>query len=140
MSRDLLTPERIASLVDNVDGDAYERKVLQQSFAGERLKQIPASRKKRDVILNWLAGRFEPGRRYPEKDVNAIIKQYHEDSATLRRELIDGGWMERENNVYWLVEGDQHPFDAVEAMRLVGEAGVRWRIAHRVDRRTAANQ
>jgi DNA-binding transcriptional ArsR family regulator len=140
MSRDLLTPERIASLADDVEGDAYERKVLQQSFEGERLKQIPASRKKRDVILSWLAGRFEPGRRYPEKEVNAIIKQHHEDSATLRRELIDGGWMERENNVYWLVEGDQHPFDEVESVRLVGEPGVRWRIAHRIDRRTAANQ
>lgn len=140
MSRDLLTPERIASLADNVEGDAYERKVLQQSFEGERLKQIPASRKKRDVVLNWLAGRFEPGRRYPEKEVNAIIKRHHEDSATLRRELIDGGWMERENNLYWLVEGEQRPFDEVEAVRLVGEPGVRWRIAHRVDRRTAANQ
>jgi DNA-binding transcriptional ArsR family regulator len=140
MSRDLLTPERIASLADNVEGDAYERKVLQQSFEGERLKQIPASRKKRDVILSWLAGRFEPGHRYPEKQVNTILKRHHEDSATLRRELIDGGWMERENNVYWLVEGDQHPFDDVEAVRLVGEPGVRWRIAHHVDRRTAANQ
>jgi DNA-binding transcriptional ArsR family regulator len=140
MSRDLLTPERIASLADNVEGDAYERKVLQQSFEGERLKQIPASRKKRDVILNWLAGRFEPGRRYPEKEVNAILQRHHEDASTLRRELIDGGWMERENNVYWLVEGDQRPFDSVEAVRLIGEPGARWRIAHRVDRRTAPNR
>ncbi|HEY8291049.1 MAG TPA: metalloregulator ArsR/SmtB family transcription factor [Thermomicrobiales bacterium] len=139
MSREILTPERIASLVDDVEGDAWERTVLRRSFEGERLKQIPVSRKKRDVILNWLAGRFEMGRRYPEKEVNAIIKRHHEDSATLRRELIDGGWMEREGGVYWLVDGDQPPHGG-ELVRLVGEAGVRWRIAHRVNRHAAGDR
>jgi len=123
-----------------MEGDAYERRVLRQAFEGERLKQIPVSRKKRDVILNWLAGRFEIGRRYPEKELNAIIKRYHEDSATLRRELINGGWMEREQGIYWLVDGARQPHGETEAVRLVGEEGVRWRIAHRVDRRTAADQ
>lgn len=140
MSRDLLTPERIASLADDEEGAAWDRKVLRQSFEGERLKQIPMSRKKRDVILNWLAGRFEMGRRYTEKEVNAIIMRYHEDSATLRRELINGGWMEREHGIYWLVDGDRQPHGGTELIRLVGEEGVRWRIAHRVNRRTAADQ
>jgi len=139
MSQEILTPERIASLADDAEGDAWDRKVLRQSFEGERLKQIPMSRKKRDVILNWLAGRFEMGRRYPEKEVNEIIKRHHEDSATLRRELINGGWMEREHGVYWLVDGDRQPLGGEELVRLVGEAGVRWRIAHRVNRRTAAD-
>ncbi len=139
MSREILTPERIASLADDIEGAAWDRKVLRQSFEGERLKQIPASRKKRDVILTWLAGRFEPGTRYPEKDINAIIKRHHEDSATLRRELIDGGWMERENGIYWLVDGDGPPGEE-ELVRLVGEEGIRWRIAHRINRRTAPNQ
>lgn len=140
MSKDILTPERIASFADDVEGDAYERRVLRQAFEGARLKQIPVSRKKRDVILNWLAGRFTPGTRYAEKDVNAIIGQHHEDYATLRRELIDGGWMERAHGVYWLVEGDRQPVGTEEIVRLVGEDGVRWRIAHRVGRRTAADQ
>src|SRR5258708_40159579 len=78
MSKDLLTPERIASLVDDVEGDAWDRKVLRQSFEGERLKQIPMSRKKRDVILNWLAGRFAMGRRYSEAEGNEIIMRHHE--------------------------------------------------------------
>ncbi|MCA1667319.1 MAG: metalloregulator ArsR/SmtB family transcription factor [Thermomicrobia bacterium] len=125
MSREILTPERIASLVDDAEGDVWERKVLRQSFVGDRLKQIPVSRKKRDVILTWLAGRFTPGRRYPEKEVNAIIMQHHDDYATLRRELIDGGWMEREGGVYWLVDGDRKPHGGEELVRLVGEDGVR---------------
>ncbi len=140
MSKDLLTPERIASLADDVEGDAWDRKVLRQSFEGERLKQIPMSRKKRDVILNWLAGRFEPGRRYAEKEVNEIISRHHDDYATLRRELINGGWMEREQGIYWLVDGERQPVGSEEIVRLVGEDGVRWRIAHRVGRRTTAEQ
>ncbi len=140
MSRDILTPERIASLADDEEGDAWERKVLRQSFEGERLKQIPVSRKKRDVILNWLAGHFELGKRYPEAEVNAILKRHQEDSATLRRELMNGGWMERAGGVYWLVDGDGPPHRGEELVRLVGEAGVRWRIAHRVNRRTATDQ
>lgn len=137
MSKDILAPERIASLVDDVQGDAWERKVLRQSFEGDRLKQIPMSRKKRDVILNFLAGRFDVGRRYSETEVNEIITRHHEDYATLRRELIDGGWMERENGVYWLVDGERQPRGNQEIVRIVGEDGARWRIAHRVRRTTA---
>ena len=140
MSKDILTRERIASLVDDVDGDAWERKVLRQSFEGDSLKRIPMSRKKRDVILTFLAGRFELGRRYTEKEVNEIIKRHHEDYATLRRELINGGWMERENSVYWLVDGERQPLGNEELVRLVGEDGVRWRIVNRVIRRAAADQ
>ena len=67
-------------------------------------EEIPASRKKRDVILDWLADRFEHGVRYPEPELNTIIKRHHPDSATLRRELIGGRWMAREAGVYWRLE------------------------------------
>lgn len=100
-SKELLTRERLAALVDDVPGDAWRRKILRDFFDGERLKEIPASRKKRDVILDWLAERFAPEERYPEAAVNEIIKRHHPDSATLRRELIGGGWMAREGGVYW---------------------------------------
>lgn len=94
-------PEKIA-VVDHAEAATeWDRKILRDYFDGERLKQIPVNRKKREVILNWLANRFDAGARYPEKAVNEIIKRHHEDSATLRRELVDGGWMARENGVYW---------------------------------------
>jgi len=66
-----------------------------------RLKSIPASRRKRWVILKWLANRFEPGRRYPEAEVNEVLQRRHWDSATLRRELIGHRMMAREAGVYW---------------------------------------
>lgn len=48
-----------------------------------RLTKIPATRKKREVILRWLAAQFEEGVRYPEAQANEIIKRYHPDAATL---------------------------------------------------------
>ena len=86
-------PEKITVADDVANATEWDRKILRDYFDGERLKQIPMNRKKRDVILTWLVGQFEDGVRYPEKAVNEIIKRHHEDSATLRRELIDGGWM-----------------------------------------------
>src|SRR5438067_326749 len=64
LSRDVLTPEKMVSLADDVEGAAWERKVLRDFFEGERLKEIPASRKKRRIILRWLTNRFQPGVRY----------------------------------------------------------------------------
>jgi predicted transcriptional regulator len=103
INREILTPEKIVTLVDNVEGQAWERKVLQNFLEGERLKEIPASLKKRIVVLKWLATRFEPGVRYPEAAVNEIIQRHHPDYATLRREMVENRLMQRENGIYWRV-------------------------------------
>ncbi|MBD1877526.1 metalloregulator ArsR/SmtB family transcription factor [Coleofasciculus sp. FACHB-T130] len=103
-SKEIFTPDNMASLVQDVEGEAWESKVLKNFFEGNRLKEIPASRKKRQVILKWLANQFEIGINYPELQVNEIIKRHHPDSATLRRELIASKLMQRENGVYWRLE------------------------------------
>jgi hypothetical protein len=83
------------------DEEARERaKVLRDFFDGTRLKQIPAQRKKRVIILQHLLTSFEPNRDYPEKEVNAILREAHEDVATLRRELVDYNYLTREGGVY----------------------------------------
>jgi hypothetical protein len=94
------TRERLASLADDLEGEAWERKVLRDFFEGERLKEIPASRKKRLVVLRWLVARFEPERPYPEVEVNAVLKRHHPDAATLRREFIGYGLMTRDDGIY----------------------------------------
>jgi DNA-binding transcriptional ArsR family regulator len=83
--------------------DAWETKVLASYLdaAGE-LAAIPASRRKRLIVLKWLARQFQSGRRYREAEVNEIIQRRHWDSATLRRELVGYGMMAREAGVYWL--------------------------------------
>ncbi|AVH71938.1 DUF2087 domain-containing protein [Nostoc sp. 'Lobaria pulmonaria (5183) cyanobiont'] len=109
ISKEIFTPEKIASLIEDVDTEAWESKVLKNYFDGDvsdkdsvqRLKEIPASRKKRLVILKWLANQFDVGVNYPEHLVNDILKRYHIDCATLRRELIACQLMQRENGVYW---------------------------------------
>ncbi len=78
----------------------FRAKVLRDFFAGERLKQIPAQRKKRVIVLQHLLQRFEPGTIYSERDVNDALRLAHEDVATLRRELVDYGYMYRERGLY----------------------------------------
>ncbi|MFN6564875.1 MAG: metalloregulator ArsR/SmtB family transcription factor [Nostoc sp. ChiSLP01] len=112
ISKQIFTPEQIASLIDDVDTEAWENKVLKNYFDGDvfddnsvqRLKEIPASRKKRLVILKWLANKFEIGVQYPERAVNETLKRYHPDYATLKRELIGYQLMQRQNGVYWRLE------------------------------------
>jgi hypothetical protein len=103
LSRELFTPETVASIADNVEAENWERKVLRTYFDGEKLTGIPASRRKRDVVLRWLVSQFEIGIRYPEAKVNEILKRHHPDTATLRREFIMTKKMERRNGVYWRV-------------------------------------
>lgn len=101
LRKDLFTVERVRSIADTVEAERWERKVLETYFDGPTLTSIPTTRKKRNVILDWLATHFVPGERYPEAKVNAVIKRHHADVATLRRELIMTGLMQREGGVYW---------------------------------------
>lgn len=78
-----------------------EAEILGRFFAGERLTEIPAQRGKRLVVLERLALEFEPGRHYGEAEVNAILGRFHPDHATLRRELVDEGLLDRAQSVYW---------------------------------------
>jgi len=98
-----LSSEKMASLVDDIEGEAWERKVLKDFFEGERLKEIPASRKKRSVVLKWLASQFEMGVRYTEAQVNEMLKRYHPDSAYFRREFIGEKLMQRDQGIYWRI-------------------------------------
>lgn len=64
------------------------------------MRQIPAQRKKRVVVLQHILERFELDRVYPERDVNDRPRSAHPDVATLRRELVDYGYMTRDNGLY----------------------------------------
>ena len=101
INRSVFSTDKIASLVKDVESDAWERQVLSNFLSGLRLKEIPASRKKRIVILKWLVGQFDLGVTYPEANVNEILKRHHPDCATLRRELIGYQMLQRENGLYW---------------------------------------
>lgn len=69
--------------------------------AGRMLIGIPVQRKKRLAVLRWLVEDFQPGRHYPEHEVNRIIGRRHSDFASLRRFLVDEELMQRKRSVYW---------------------------------------
>ncbi len=102
LSQRLLADRSKSKLDESFEGDEYDRKVLRDYMLPDgRLKQIPSQHKKLLVILRYVAGRFEPGVRYSEKDVNAMLKPVHADTAALRRYLVDEGFMAREAGIYW---------------------------------------
>jgi predicted transcriptional regulator len=103
MSQQILSQDKLQETTENLDLDAYDRKVLRDYMEDGRLRSIPRQRKKRDVILRYLLEQFEWERRYTEREVNDIISQTHEDYATLRRELVDSRRLAREREVYWRV-------------------------------------
>lgn len=68
------------------------------------LKTFTMKAKYKRLVLQEIARRFEAGRFYSEKDVNLILQNVHDDFSTLRRYLIDYGFMERktDGSQYWL--------------------------------------
>lgn len=67
---------------------------------------VGAQLKKEEVILRFAAGKFKKAKKYSEKEVNEILSRIHEDTARLRRNLVEYGCMQREGGGgrYWLVE------------------------------------
>ncbi|MDQ6691643.1 MAG: metalloregulator ArsR/SmtB family transcription factor [Candidatus Dormibacteraeota bacterium] len=98
-----LAPEKLA-IPDDAGGGEWERKVLGDFLENGRLRSIPAAERKRLVVLRWLAGKFEPDRRYSELEVNAIVAEFHNDYASIRRYLVDHDFMARAAGFYWRVD------------------------------------
>jgi hypothetical protein len=106
LARQILSRETLPAVIADVDLEAYDRKVLANfSNPDGSLKTIPAQRKKLAVILRHIAKSFEPHARYPEQEVNQILAKFHQDTATLRRELVGAGLLARARGEYWREEG-----------------------------------
>ncbi len=69
--------------------------------ADGRLHTIPTKQAKLLVVLDHLAQSFEPGRTYPEAEVNEVLYRFHPDYAALRRYLVENQFLTRQDNVYW---------------------------------------
>jgi len=79
--------------------------VLRSFLRDGRLVQIPAAHGKRRTVLQHIAAVFEPGVRYPERQVNAMLRAWYPDYAALRRYLVDEHLLAREAGEYWRVGG-----------------------------------
>jgi hypothetical protein len=87
------------------DVDAATASVLRTFLRGGRLAQIPMHAAKRRIVLDHICRVFDIGVRYPEREVNALLRAFHPDYAALRRYLVDEGFLGRERNIYWRTGG-----------------------------------
>ena len=95
--------------VDHGATDAGTAAVLRTFMPAGRLEQIPAARSKRLVVLDQVCRVFEPGVRYPEREVSALLRAFHPDYAALRRYLVDEGFLSRDDGTYWRTGGSVDP-------------------------------
>jgi biotin operon repressor len=105
-ARSMFSQQELSSVAAEVDADAYDKKVIKDySKRDGSLKTLPSQRKKLEAILRHVVKAFDIGKRYSEKQVNEILARYHDDTATLRRELVGYGLMSREGGggEYWRV-------------------------------------
>ena len=100
LGRAVFGQERI-NIDPGTDERRWDKRILENFIEDGQLKQIPASRKKRWVVLRWLAEKFRMGEDYTEASVNKIIQKHYWDSATLRRELIGYRMLKRQKGMYW---------------------------------------
>jgi predicted transcriptional regulator len=104
MSQRLLHDENLPRLSEEANVDAYDRKVLENFTDAEgRITAFPSQEKKYQALLRYALRAFEPGVRYSEKQVNEILLRFNEDTASLRRGMIEYHLMEREGGggAYW---------------------------------------
>jgi hypothetical protein len=67
------------------------------------LISIPVKPAKKIAVLRHIAGDLSPDTKYPEKQLNLIIAKYHDDTAAIRRYMIEYGILERDGeSVYWV--------------------------------------
>lgn len=90
-------------------GDAATDAVLRAFSEGGRLIRLPAARGKRRRLLEHIVTAFEPGVRYPEPEVDTMLRAWYPDYASLRRYLVDEHLLARQAGEYWRVGG---PVDA----------------------------
>lgn len=90
-------PWHAAGMAPARDPDVH----LRHAFVRDgRLTSLPSRRPMTLAACRYLAERFESGRRYVEAEVNAILGGDGPDHATLRRLLVDEGYLERAHGIY----------------------------------------
>jgi hypothetical protein len=71
-----------------------------------RITALPARRTRRRLLLDQVAQAFEPGRTYPEAEVDQVLKAVFDDHCALRRYLVDEEFMSRTAaGLYWRAGG-----------------------------------
>jgi hypothetical protein len=79
--------------------------LLGRHLKNGHLVALPMKRATRMALLDFFANQFEPGKAYYEPAVNEILRRFSDDTASIRRALVDEEFMERRDNFYWRAGG-----------------------------------
>ncbi len=104
---ELIAPHNSATTIDDryVITEQERQKTLQNNFTEDgRLRVLPRKEKKKIIILTEIAKSFKSNQSYTEKEVDRILKRVFDDHVTLRRYLIEYGFLDRNNDgsKYWV--------------------------------------
>jgi ADP-ribose pyrophosphatase YjhB (NUDIX family) len=91
--------------VEPLSADPATDAVLRAFTRDGRITAFPVAQGRRRLLLEHVAAVFEPGVRYPEREVNAILRAWYDDYAALRRYLVDALLLDRADGVYWRIGG-----------------------------------
>lgn len=109
--REIVSAHPVGKEIQDDRMEEYRCKVLGAFFRDGRLEKLPAQHKKRLIVLDQFARRFEPGRRYSEQEVTWLIVPLFEDYCMIRRLLVDEGMIQRNGIQYWREGHTDDPAD-----------------------------
>lgn len=104
---DFIPVHRGARMVDDRYAITQEEKdkIIKTYFneAG-RVDQFPSKEKRKIIILQEVIKKFDRSRNYQEQEVNTILQTIFDDHVTVRRYLIEYGFMDRskDGQSYWV--------------------------------------
>lgn len=106
---ELITVHKGANMTDErfaITGNE-EDKIIKNCFDKTgHLKEFPSKEKKKIAVLRYILKNFKQGEKYNEKQVNLVIKRIYDDYVSIRRALIEYGFMDRKDDCsqYWVKE------------------------------------
>lgn len=109
VAKRLLQRENLKQLAGRHAEADFDRKVLATFLEPDgSIRAFPVQEKKFLVLLRYVLREFQQGVRYSEKRVNEILRRYNEDTARLRRSLVEHRFMDREGGggKYWRIDAD----------------------------------
>jgi hypothetical protein len=106
--KELTSVGDIQRLVQDERLARYRSKVLKAFFKDLQLTRLPTQHKKRLIVLEEFARKFHPGRVYDEHEVDGAIAEQFGDYCTVRRELVEEGYLERSGQQYRVIRPVSH--------------------------------
>jgi hypothetical protein len=99
-------------------------RVCQTWVRDRRLLGLPRKNSHKIPLLDVIAQDFEPGVTYSAEDVQSVLQEWHHDTATLRRYLVDEGFLDRfaDGSQWWRCGGTVD----LDVDGLLAEAAQRW--------------